>query len=66
LLVRARQTLPPFGNSTLLFSLQFPKSSLQYQTMEYKRDQIEEAIFRTFGAGEERRNELKFPSSGFR
>jgi hypothetical protein len=30
------------------------------RTMEYKRNQIEEAIFRTFGAGEERRNELKF------
>src|SRR5262245_18653080 len=28
--------------------------------MEYKRNQIEEAIFRTFGAREERRNELKF------
>ena len=28
--------------------------------MEYKRNQVEEAIFRTFGAGEERRNELKF------
>jgi hypothetical protein len=29
-------------------------------TMAYKRNQIEEAIFRTFGAREERRNELKF------
>jgi hypothetical protein len=28
--------------------------------MEYKRNQIEEAIFRVFGAREERRNELKF------
>ena len=28
--------------------------------MEYKRNQIEEAIFRTFGAREERRNELRF------
>jgi hypothetical protein len=28
--------------------------------MEYKRNQVEEAIFRTFGAGEERRKELKF------
>jgi hypothetical protein len=28
--------------------------------MEYKRNQIEEAIFRTFGAREERRHELKF------
>ena len=28
--------------------------------MEYKRNQIEEAIFRIFGAREERRNELKF------
>ena len=28
--------------------------------MEYKRNQIEEAVFRTFGAREERRNELKF------
>ena len=28
--------------------------------MEYKRNQIGEAIFRTFGAREERRNELKF------
>ena len=28
--------------------------------MAYKRNQIEEAIFRTFGAREERRNELKF------
>jgi hypothetical protein len=27
--------------------------------MEFKRNQIEEAIFRTFGAGKERRNELK-------
>jgi hypothetical protein len=29
-------------------------------TMEYKRNQVEEAIFRTFVAHEERRNELKF------
>ena len=28
--------------------------------MEYKRNQVEEAVFRTFGAREERRNELKF------
>jgi hypothetical protein len=28
--------------------------------MEYKRNQIEEAIFRIFGAREERCNELKF------
>ena len=28
--------------------------------MEYKRNQVEEAIFRTFGAREERRRELKF------
>jgi hypothetical protein len=28
--------------------------------MEFKRNQVEEAIFRTFGAREERRNELKF------
>ena len=28
--------------------------------MEYKRNQVEEAIFRTFGAREERRKELKF------
>jgi hypothetical protein len=28
--------------------------------MEYKRNQVEEAIFRTFGAHEERRHELKF------
>src|SRR5437899_12423226 len=28
--------------------------------LEYKRNQIEEAIFRTFGAREERRDELKF------
>ena len=28
--------------------------------LEYKRNQIEEAIFRVFGAREERRNELKF------
>jgi hypothetical protein len=28
--------------------------------MEFKRNQIEEAIFRTFGAREERRDELKF------
>jgi hypothetical protein len=28
--------------------------------MDYKRNQIEEAIFRTFGAREERRNELRF------
>jgi hypothetical protein len=28
--------------------------------LEYKRNQVEEAIFRTFGAHEERRNELKF------
>jgi hypothetical protein len=28
--------------------------------MEYKRNQVEEAIFRTFGAGEERRKEIKF------
>jgi hypothetical protein len=28
--------------------------------MEYKRNQIEEAIFRIFGAREERRNELRF------
>ena len=30
------------------------------RTMEYKRNQVEEAIFRTFSAREERRNELKF------
>jgi hypothetical protein len=30
------------------------------RTMEYKRNQVEEAIFRTLSAGEERRNELKF------
>jgi hypothetical protein len=29
-------------------------------TMEYKRNQVEEAVFRTFGAREERRNELRF------
>jgi hypothetical protein len=28
--------------------------------MEFKRNQVEEAIFRTFGAREERRSELKF------
>ena len=28
--------------------------------MEYKRNQVEEAVFRTFGAREERRNELRF------
>jgi hypothetical protein len=28
--------------------------------MQYKRNQVEDAIFRTFGAHEERRNELKF------
>jgi hypothetical protein len=30
------------------------------RTMEHRRNQIEEAIFRTFGAREKRRNELKF------
>ena len=34
-------------------------------TMEYKRNQIEEAVFRTFGAREERRNDLNSASSGF-
>jgi hypothetical protein len=39
----------------------YPCTSMATEgTMEYKRNQIEEAIFRTFGAREERRNELKF------
>jgi hypothetical protein len=38
----------------------FAPLSAPRSIMEYKRNQIEEAIFRTFGAREERRNELKF------